>query len=117
MRSGSSRSLHRRFAHFFFVQHAGEFSGPMSPSLFLADDYYSDPAEFAGSSTVTHRVSRSASLCIATIIVFVHGCEPPGNADSAKKTEKWSAAPSMHHARAAHAFVATSDAIYALPGT
>jgi len=29
----------------------------------------------------------------------------------------WSAAPSMHHARAAHAVVATADAIYALAGT
>jgi N-acetylneuraminic acid mutarotase len=37
--------------------------------------------------------------------------------DSAQSREIWASAPPMHHARAAHAVVATSDAIYALAGT
>jgi len=42
---------------------------------------------------------------------------PSTESDSGRSREIWASAPPVHHARAAHAVVATSDAIYALAGT
>jgi hypothetical protein len=70
---------------------------------------------------VTGSMTRSCLLaicmCFACFPTNVIGNEPPTDPDAAPPRQIWTSAPPMHHARAAHAVVATSDAIYALAGT
>jgi N-acetylneuraminic acid mutarotase len=55
---------------------------------------------------VAHRLPSALAL----IAALLAGCASVGGA-------QWQSAPALQHARAAHAVVATSDAIYALAGT
>src|SRR6516225_9240220 len=54
--------------------------------------------------------------CLASFHCSSTSAEPSSGSASASSTAVWTSAPPMLHARAAHAVVATSDAIYALAG-
>lgn len=59
------------------------------------------------------------AVCLSVVAVTgaLAGCHGTDDADAELRLGTWTTAPPMHHARAAHAVVATSDAIYALAGT
>jgi N-acetylneuraminic acid mutarotase len=59
----------------------------------------------------------TAFWCLASFLTIATGGETSGSSDTGLSQARWTNAPPMHHARAAHAVVATSDALYALAGT
>ena len=68
-------------------------------------------------AAMTKLCSSATVACLVWFTTAVNGAGPSTGLDSTRSREIWAAAPPMHHARAAHAVVATSNAIYALAGT
>ncbi len=60
---------------------------------------------------------KTASLLATALTGVLFAFRPSGSAAPSRTALVWTSAPSMRHARAAHAVVATADAIYALAGT